>query len=47
MQRCVECGVTTPIWRLRSRLKDNTHIKHMWCHECGKVTAHKQEGELE
>lgn len=41
-QRCEVCGYKMPIWRLRSRLKDCKHVKHMWCPECERVTAHTQ-----
>ena len=42
IQVCEECGTTFPIWRKRSKLKTDDHIKHMWCPTCQKVTAHRQ-----
>lgn len=45
VQVCEECGTEFPIWRRKSRLKDDDHIKHLYCPTCRKVTAHKQRRE--
>lgn len=45
VQVCEECGAEFPIWRRKSRLKDDDHVKHLYCPTCKKVTAHKQRRE--
>lgn len=43
MQVCEECGESFPIWRNAGKLKDDEHVKHLWCTCCKKRTAHRQE----
>lgn len=45
VQVCTECLTEFPIWRRSARLKDARHIKHMYCPQCKKVTAHTQKQE--
>lgn len=47
MQVCQECGTEFPIWRRMGRLKDDSHVKHMYCPTCRRVTAHRQRSEYE
>lgn len=45
VQVCEECWAEFPIWRRKSRLKDDDHVKHLYCPTCKRVTAHKQRSE--
>lgn len=39
---CTQCGSVFPIPRRKARLRENNHIKHIWCYKCKRVTAHTE-----
>jgi hypothetical protein len=39
---CSVCGTPFPIRRLRERMRESGHIKHLWCCICKDRTAHKE-----
>ena len=45
VQVCEECGAEFPIWRRRSRLKGDDHLKDLYCPTCMRVTKHRQRRE--
>lgn len=42
VQVCEVCGEEFPIWRNAGKLKDDRHVKHLWCMTCGEKTPHRQ-----
>lgn len=38
--QCNCCGNVNPIYRKRSKMKENNHVKHMYCYKCKETTAH-------
>lgn len=45
VQVCQDCGAEFPIWRRRSRLKGDDHLKDLYCPTCMRVTKHRQRRE--
>lgn len=42
VQVCQICGEEFPIWRNAGYLKDDKHVKHLWCMTCNDRTPHRQ-----
>lgn len=43
--RCPQCGTVNIIWRKKSKLKKDGHLKHMYCPICKEVTGQYEEKE--
>lgn len=42
---CTECNNKVTIFRKKSKMKKDGHIKHMYCSKCLRVTAHVERHE--
>lgn len=44
--KCTECNEKIPIPRKRGQMRENGHIKHMYCPYCKKITPFIEDKDL-